>query len=96
MAALNSTVASVPALEYFALTDVNAKTGRSGEGDREADSKVLGAYGRDVLNDNGKLLLGSREDSKLALLFLRTPKSRMSYTFQSANRNKDKHAWSRS
>ena len=68
-AALNCTVASVPAREYvFVLTDVNAKTGQRGEGEGEADSKVLGAYGRDMLNENGKLLLGSAEDNKLALL----------------------------
>ena len=29
---------------------------------------MLGAYGRDVLNENGKLLLGFAEDNKLALL----------------------------
>ena len=59
MAALNSTVALVPAREYvFVLTHVNAKTGKRGEGGGEAGSKVLGAYGRDVLNEDGKLLLG--------------------------------------
>ena len=59
MSALNSTVASsVPAREHvFVLTDVNARTGKRGEAGREIDSKVLGAYGRDVLNENGKLLL---------------------------------------
>ena len=52
---------------------------------------MLGAYGRDVLNENGKLLLDfAKEDNKLALLntFFRTPKSGVSYTFQSANRSK--------
>ena len=69
MAALNCTVASVPAREcVFVLADANARTGKRGEGGREADSKVLGAYGRDKLNENGKLLLGSAEDNKLALL----------------------------
>ena len=50
---LNSTVASVPAREYvFVLTNANAnaRTGKRGEGSGEADSKVLGAYGRDVLS----------------------------------------------
>ena len=91
MAALNWTVASVPAREYvFVLTDANARTGKRGEGGGEADSKVLGAYGRDKLNENGKLLLGFAEDNKLALLntFFCTPKSGVSYTFQSANRSK--------
>ena len=58
MAALNSTVASVPARDYVAvLADANARTGKRDEGGGEAGSKVLGAYGRDVLNENGKLLL---------------------------------------
>ena len=91
MAALNCTVASVPTREHvFVLTDANARTGRRGEGGGEADSKVLGGYGRDVLNENGKLLLGFAEDNKLALLntFFCTPKSGVFYTFQSANRSK--------
>ena len=42
MAALNCTVASVPAREYiFVLTDANARTGKRGEGGGETDSKVL-------------------------------------------------------
>ena len=51
---------------------------------------MLGAYGRDVLNENGKLLLAFAEDTKLTLLntFFCTPKSGGSYTFQSANRSK--------
>ena len=91
MAALNYVVASVPAREYvFVLTDANARTGKRGEGGGETDSKVLGACGRDKLNENGKLLLGFAEDSKLALLntLFCTPKSGASYTFQRANRSK--------
>ena len=91
MAALNCTVASEPAREYvFVLTDANARTGKRSEGGGEADSKVLGAYGRDKLNKNGKLLLGFAEDNKLSLLntFFCTPKSGVFYTFQSANRSK--------
>ena len=61
MAALNCTVVSVPAREYvFVLTNANARTGKRDEGGGEADSKVLGAYGRDK---NGKLLLGFAEDN---------------------------------
>ena len=93
MAALNCTVASVPVRKYvFVLTDANVRTGKRGEGGGETDSKVLGAYGRDKLNENGKLLLGFAEDNKLALLntFFCTPKSGVSYTFQSANRSKGK------
>ena len=91
MPTLNSTVASVPAREYvFVLTNANAKTGKRYEGGGEADNKVLGAYGRGVLNENGKLLLGFAQDNKLALLntFFCTPKSGVSYTFRSANRSK--------
>ena len=91
MAALNCTVATVPAREYvFVLTDANARTGKRGEGGGEADNKVLGAYGRDKLNENGKPLLGFAEDNKLALLntFFCTPKSGVSYMFQSASRSK--------
>ena len=79
--ALNCTVASVPAREYvFVLTDANARTGKRGEGGGEADSKVLGAYSREKLNENGKLLLGFAEDNKLTLLntFFCTPKSGVS------------------
>ena len=44
MAALNCTVALVPAREYvFVLTGANARTGKRGEGGGETDSKVLGA-----------------------------------------------------
>ena len=69
MAALNCTVASVPTREcVFVLTDANAGTEKRSEGGGETDSKVLGAYGRDKLNENGKLLLGVAEDNKLALL----------------------------
>ena len=76
MAALNYTVASVPAREYvFVLANANARTGKRGKGGGEADGKVLGAYGRDKLNENGKLLLGFAEDNKIALLntFFFTP-----------------------
>ena len=46
MAALNYTVASVPARKYvFVFTDANVRTGKRSEGGGEADSKVLGAYG---------------------------------------------------
>ena len=61
MAALNSTVASVPARAFaFLLIDANARAGRRGRGGGGADSKVLGAYGREMLNRNGKLLLGQK------------------------------------
>ena len=53
---------------------------------------MLGAYGQDKLNENGKLLLllGFAENNKLVLLntFFCTPKSGVSYTFQSASHSK--------
>ena len=91
LAALNCTLAPVPTREYvFVLTDANARTGKRGEGGGEADSKVLGAYGRDMLNENGKLQLGFAEDNKFALMntLFCTPKRGVSYTFQNANRSK--------
>ena len=91
MAALTSTVASVPAREYvFVLTDANARTGKRGEGGEEAGRKVFGAYGQDMLHENGKLLLGFAESNKLALLYTLfcTSKNGVSQTFHSANRSK--------
>ena len=83
MAALNSTVAPVLPREYV-------RTGKRGEGRVGAGSKVLDAYGRFVLNENGKLLLGFAEDNKLPPLntFFCTPKNGVPYIFQSANRGK--------
>ena len=84
MAALNSTAKPVPAREHvLVLTDANAKTGKRREGGGKTDRKVLGAYRRDVLNENGKQLLGFAEDNKLALLntFYSTPKRGVSFTF---------------
>ena len=79
------------ALQYvFFFIDANAWTGKRGEGGGEAGKKMLGAYGRDVLNENVKLLLGFAEYNKLALLntLFCTSKSGVSYTSQSANRSK--------
>ena len=47
-------------------------------------------FGRDMLDEKGKLLLAFAEDNKLALLntLFCTPKSGVSYTFQSANCSK--------
>ena len=47
------------------------------------DSRTLGAYGRDTLNDNGDLLLSFANSHDLALMntFLSTPKGGVSHTF---------------
>ena len=61
MAALNCAVASVPARDIvFVLTDADARTGKRGEGGGEADSKVLGAYGRDKLTEKRQTTAGFR------------------------------------
>ena len=56
---LDRDVDEVPKHEQlFALMDANARTGRRDKGQvGSKDSKNLGAYGRDTLNGNGKLLL---------------------------------------
>lgn len=58
--------------------------------EKEATKQMLGAYGRDVLNENGELQLRF-EDNKLPLLntFFLYPYKWRPYTFQSANRGKD-------
>ena len=70
--------------QLFVLMDANARTGRREKiqvGSK--DSKILGAYGRDTLNDNGELLLSFANNHDLALLntFFSTPKGGVSHTF---------------
>ena len=62
----------------------NTRTGKRQSGC--ADNKMLGAYRRDELNDNGERLLHAA-DNKIALLdtFFATPNRGVWYTFQSAN-----------
>ena len=47
------------------------------------ETKILGAYGRDTLNDNGELLLSFANNHDLAFVdtFFSTPKSGVSHTF---------------
>ena len=64
---LDEVVKGVPSRDHLlVLMDANARTGMRGIG--WTDSKVLGAYGRDELNDNGERLLIHATDNKLALL----------------------------
>ena len=77
--ALDSVVTGVPSGDHpFVLMDANARTGKRQS--ECADSKVLGKYGRDELNDNGERLLHAA-DNKLALLiaFFATPNRGVSY-----------------
>ena len=51
------------------LIDANVRTGRrEKEQVGSKDNKVLGAYGRDTLNDNGELLLSFANSHDLALV----------------------------
>ena len=56
---LDRAVKDVPRHEQlFVLMDANARTGRREKGGvGSKDKKILGAYGRDILTDNGELLL---------------------------------------
>ena len=78
-------VKEVPRHEpLFVLMDANARTGRREKGGvGSKDNKILGAYGRDTLNDNGDLLLSFANNHDLAIVntFLSTPKGGVSHTF---------------
>ena len=70
--------------QLFVLMDVNARTGRREEGGvGRKDNKILGAYCRDILNDNGELLLPFANNHGLAIVntFVSTPKGGVSHTF---------------
>ena len=69
--------------QLFVLMDANARTGRREKGQvGSKDSKILGAYGRDTLNDNGELLLSFANNHDLALVstFFSVPKGGVSHT----------------
>ena len=82
---LDRAVKNVPRHEQlFVLMDANARTGRREKGGvGSKDSKILGAYGRDTLNDNGELLLSFANNHDLAIVntFFSTPKGGVSHTF---------------
>ena len=81
---LDRVVEEVPKHEQlFVLIDANARTGRREKGQvGSKDSKILGAYGRDTLNDNGELVLSFANNHDLALVntFFSTPKGGISHT----------------
>ena len=82
---LDEVVEEVPKHEQlFVLMDANARTGRREKGQvGSKDSKILGAYSRDTLNDNGQLLLPFANNHDLALVntIFSTPKGCVSHTF---------------
>ena len=65
------------------LMDTNARTERRLEGETLQDEGILGTYGRDELNDNGKLLLSFATDNKLAIMntFFSRRKGGVSHTY---------------
>ena len=67
----------------YVLMDANARTGRRKEGESLQDEGILGTYGRDELNDNGKLLLSFATDNKLAIMntFFSRRKGGVSHTY---------------
>ena len=80
---LDSLVQQIPKKEcVFVLMDANASTGEKIEGERTDDDGVLGAYGRDEYNNNGKCLLNFAKDNKLAVTntFFSTRKGGISHT----------------
>ena len=88
---LDRTVKDVPRHEQlFVLMDANARPGRREKGGvGSKDDKILGAYGRDILNDNGELLLFFANNHDLAILntFFSTPKGGVSHTFNGRGKN---------
>ena len=89
---LDRVVEEVPKHEQlFVLMDANARTGRREKGQvGNKDSKTLGAYGRDTLNDNGELLLSFANNHDLALVntFFSTPKGGVSHTFNGGGKKR--------
>ena len=76
--------------QLFVLMDANARTGRREKGGvGSKDNKILGAYGRDILNDNGELLLSFANNHDLAILntFYKTPKGGVSHAFNRRGKN---------
>ena len=79
--------------QLFVLMDVNACTGRREKGQvGSKESKILGAYGRDTLNDNGELLLSFARNHDLALVntFFSTPEGGVSHTFNGRGKKTDR------
>ena len=63
--------------QLFVLMNANARTGRRRKGGvGSKGNKILDAYGRDTLNDNGELLLSfaNNHDQAIVNTFFSTPK----------------------
>ena len=94
----DSLVQRIPAKEcLYVLMDANARTGRKIEGESLQDEGILGTYGRDELNYNGKLLLSFATDNRLAIMntFFSTRKGGVSHTYVTAGKCNWRHSgWS--
>ncbi|CAB1110585.1 unnamed protein product [Ectocarpus sp. CCAP 1310/34] len=90
--ALDAAIREVHSRDHLVvLMDANARTGRRRGGC--CDAKVLGAYGRDIMNNNGERLFGLASDNQFSLAntYFRTPKGGVQHTFQSSNKGKEKY-----
>ncbi|CAB1117139.1 unnamed protein product [Ectocarpus sp. CCAP 1310/34] len=90
--ALDAAIREVHSRDHLVvLMDANARTGRRRDGC--CDAKIMGAYGRDIMNNNGERLLGLASDNQLSLTntYFRTPKGGVQHTFQSSNKGKEKY-----
>ena len=84
-------VKQIPTKELlFVLIDANARTGKRMEGCD--DGRVLGAYVRDELDNNGKRPPSLASDNTLALTntFFSARKGGLSHTFNGINRRNDR------
>ena len=97
MVAVNRTVPSMSVRNYvFVLTDAIARKGRRGKGGGEANSSMLGANDRDVLNINVKLCLGSQKttSSLFKTRFFAPPNLACPTRSKASTAARDKHVWS--
>ena len=75
--------------QLFVLMDANARTGRRGGGKLGSkECKVLGAYGRDTLHDDGERRLSFSDNHELAhsIRIFSTAKNAISHTFNGRGR----------
>ena len=88
---LDRAVEEVPEREQLlVLMDANARTGRREKGGvGSKDNKILGAYGRDTLDDNGEVLpfFANNDDLAIVNTFFSTSKGGISHTFNGRGKN---------
>ena len=99
MVAVNRTVPSMPVRNYvFVLTDAIARKGRRGKGGGEADSNMLGANDRDVLNINVKLTISGfrrrQQARSFKHVFFASPNLACPTRSKASTAARDKHVWS--